>query len=751
MRAVLTLILWLSIVAPGLCVGATAEPPKVPRDSLPEQAREQLDQLELELSSAVAASPTDPVGMAAAYGELGRFYFLYDFLDAAEIAWGRAAELQPQAFRWHYLLGAMLRLQGDFDRATTHLESALSIRPNDVPALIRLARIHADQSDTGKARALFEQVLEVKPDSSAAHYGLGRIAVREDRFEDALAELERALPGQPEGSTVHHQLGLAYRGLGDLEKARLQLGLNQGVRVGFSDPLVEGLVGTIDSSRMKARAGIRAQGNGRLDLAARLMREASELDPDDAWVRYNLGVIQEEMGDAAAAEREFAEAVRLDPDYRNAQYNLAQLMVDRGDLAGAVQHLERAREIDPQDHAAWLELSVALSHLGESERALTELRALVEFAPSLVEAKQNLAVLLAQLDRDEESLLWVEEILGGDATREELAAAHLLAGQIIEPADRDGAVAHYHESIELDPTSSEARTHLAMGLGRLGRFGESAEEFSQVVSMSPEDPDLRMGQVMALLLGRSYAPALAALEAATKQLPDNPDLSHTLARLLATCPDDAVRDGERALGLAQGALERRQTLDHAETVGMALAELGRFEEAVELQRQVVEQSRRQGLPPQALSASERYLSLYSQKRPVRAPGWGALESIDGSPPARCGRPGGRADTCRCRLARGRRVDPSRRSGGRMGAGLSAQPRWPWRALHDRDHGGRPGSARLRWRRRRRRFLRRRRASAGGTSGAVAVPTISQRWRPLRRFHRGLATRGGGLWQRGLGR
>ena len=592
---------------------------EIPRDNLPEEARLQLDELELEVETAAQASPADPVGLAAAYGELGNFCFVYDFLDAAEIGWANASVLRPEQFRWHYLLGGLLWLQGDFDGAVWRLERALSLRPNDVPSLVRLARIRTDQGDNEEARKLFERVLEIRPTTSAAQYGLGRIAILEGRFEDALVNLRAALPGQPEGSTVHHQLGLAYRGLGDLDNARLHLGLNRGARVGFSDPLVEGLVGRIGGSRAKARAGLKAQRSGRLDTAVRMLSEAVRLDPEDAWIRYNLGVVYEESGDNTAAEREFAEAVRLDPEYRNAQYNLARLLAEREDLEGAVRHFGRAREIDPEDHLSWLELSVALSRLGDSERALAELQALVEAAPALVEAKLNLSTLLAQVGRSDEALRWVDEILAGDATNEELASALLLEGRIVEPRDRAAAVRHYAQAVELDPASSEARSNLAMGLGRLGRFAEAADEFERAVALRPEDADLRMGQTMALLLGQSYGAALAALESATARLPQDLALSHTLARLLATSPDGVVRDGNRALELSRRLLEQRQTLDYAETVGMALAEVGRFDEAVEWQRGVLEQSRRQGSSAQSVTLSERYLSLYEQRRPVRAP------------------------------------------------------------------------------------------------------------------------------------
>ena len=83
-------------------------------------------------------------------------------------------------------------------------------------------------------------------------------------------------------------------------------------------------------------------------------------------------------------------------------------------------------------------------------------------------------------------------------------------------------------------------------------------------------------------------------------------------------PDGGIRDGARALELARRVFEQQQSIDHAETIAMALAEVGNFAEAVEWQQQVVEQRRRQGAGAR-LEASRGYLELFRQGEGVRAP------------------------------------------------------------------------------------------------------------------------------------
>jgi hypothetical protein len=78
-----------------------------------------------------------------------------------------------------------------------------------------------------------------------------------------------------------------------------------------------------------------------------------------------------------------------------------------------------------------------------------------------------------------------------------------------------------------------------------------------------------------------------------------------------------VRDGGRAVVLAERVVAVEPTIDRGETLAMALAEAGRWEEAVARQRRVlVEEESKTG------SASERRrrrLALDEQRPPVRAP------------------------------------------------------------------------------------------------------------------------------------
>jgi tetratricopeptide (TPR) repeat protein len=101
-----------------------------------------------------------------------------------------------------------------------------------------------------------------------------------------------------------------------------------------------------------------------------------------------------------------------------------------------------------------------------------------------------------------------------------------------------------------------------------------------------------------------------------------PIIAQRLAWLLATAPDDSVRDGAEALELAELAAKLTQFRDASclHTLAAALSENRQFEKAVQVARQAVAVARQNGQENLAdqISAS---ISGYQQSQPFRDPRW----------------------------------------------------------------------------------------------------------------------------------
>jgi len=128
------------------------------------------------------------------------------------------------------------------------------------------------------------------------------------------------------------------------------------------------------------------------------------------------------------------------------------------------------------------------------------------------------------------------------------------------------------------------------------------------------------------LLGEAYASkgnmalALEHFSRAIQFLPDNPTRLGRVAFLLATSPDERIRDGARAVEYASRAvrLTGGQDVRALDTLAAASAEQGDFRHATELIREAAALARVQGNQDLVLHLQQR-LALYGAGQRLRVP------------------------------------------------------------------------------------------------------------------------------------
>lgn len=586
---------------------------------LEEGAQEQMQQARDSLDEVLADAATTVDELAESYGLLGQLYYVYEFEDLSELAFRNAQILQPEDYRWRYYLAVLARLAGRWQEAEETLTHVLEMRPEDLSTLIRLGEAQLELGQLDEAQRTYEQVIQVAPYVAAGYAGRGRVAYARGDYEQAIADLNRALELQPEATSLHHRLGMAYRQAGQIEDARSHLSQNTGVYLDFPDPLIQEAASLLQSTQVYFNTGIIEVRQGNFDEAVRLFQLALEEQPDDALAAYNLGLALLKKGARQEGIDWLARSVEMDPDFRNGHFNLAMMLAEDGKWPQVVEHLRQAHRIDPEDRIAHLELATALTRVGREDEAITELRDLLELHPRDPEALLNLGVLLAGADRQREAIEVLQRLteVGGDPQVQ--GAAHGELGRLFEEQGATAAaLAEYEAAVELAPGSVQTQAALAAALGRTGRFAEAAEHYAALVTLAPERVDGHFGRAMALMLAGLDGQAAAALEQALELHPQNVAIAHALARLLATSVDPTVRDGDRAVGIAEAVFDTDRTLEHGETLAMALAETGRFADAQQLQAQVVTEAERRGDRNVAARARQR-LEGYQRGEPCRAP------------------------------------------------------------------------------------------------------------------------------------
>jgi len=602
-----------------LDTGALLTLPLPDTGRLEEGAQLQLQEVRASLDDALASPETSTDDLAEVYGFLGQLYYVYEFEDLAQLSFQNASSLQPEDYRWHYFLAVLYRLAGEWSLVKESLATVLAMQPQDVASLIRLGEARLELGELEAAAQSYQMVIDLAPTLASGYAGRGRVEYGRGDYDRAIADLSRALELQPDATSLNHRLGMAYRQAGDLDQARSYLSRNSGGYLEFPDPLLRDLSALIRSTQVNFNTGILEARQGNFDEAIRRFRLALEDQPDDALAAYNLALALLKKGERQKGIESLQHSLEIDPDLRNAHFNLAMLLAEDGQWDQVVDHLIEARRIDPEDRVAHLELATAVSKTGRTEEAITELRLLLEMHPRDPEALLNLGLLLAEQRRQDEAVDTFARLVevGGDPQIQ--SAAHGQLGILMEAKGATvAALAEYQAAVDLAPTSVQARVALAAALGRSGRFAEAAEQYLEVITLAPERVDGHFGRAMALILAELYPTAVQALEKALEIHPQNVGIVHALARLLATSPEASVRDGDRALGMAEAVFDVERSIEHAETLAMALAEVGRFDEARDLQAQVVSETERQG-DTQGAARARRRLEGYQRGEPCRAP------------------------------------------------------------------------------------------------------------------------------------
>ncbi len=206
---------------------------------------------------------------------------------------------------------------------------------------------------------------------------------------------------------------------------------------------------------------------------------------------------------------------------------------------------------------------------------------------------------------------------GAKALSEAPSHALLAAFQLDHGAPEE-AVHHLRRWCRIEPDNPEAFVQLAIAQSRMGKPDEAITTLEQVLQDHPHDTPALLALSDMLADDGKYARAIGLLRDELIAEPRNMRIANQLARLLATSPDAALRNGQEAMRLAQAATDATaggvpETLD---TLAAANAEIGRFDEAhriAQRARQLAEKRRQHDLA----DAIGRRMALYADGKPYR--------------------------------------------------------------------------------------------------------------------------------------
>jgi tetratricopeptide (TPR) repeat protein len=198
-----------------------------------------------------------------------------------------------------------------------------------------------------------------------------------------------------------------------------------------------------------------------------------------------------------------------------------------------------------------------------------------------VETQNGYGFALLKLGRVEEAFPYLRKAAEIGADR---APVHFNLGDaLLRSGHSSDAVTEFERTIEHDPTYIPAYSLLGFALLINGRATESVAVLEKGLTLDPHSAPMHLNLANSLLQVGKTKEALAHIETVLADNPMDAEAQKGMAWILSTCPDERLRDGQRAVRLAESASRATEKKEPAveATLAAAYAEAGRFPEAIE--------------------------------------------------------------------------------------------------------------------------------------------------------------------------
>jgi tetratricopeptide (TPR) repeat protein len=310
------------------------------------------------------------------------------------------------------------------------------------------------------------------------------------------------------------------------------------------------------------------------------MAKAIELKPDDVdYLRLRAQrLYEDEKLDDALADTD--RALKLEPDHATTNELRGMILLGLDKYDEALKSFDRSSELVPEAPLPYQHRGELYRQRGDMQKAIEQLTKALELSPDNINALLLRASIYFEQKETDKALADIDKAIELQPT---LAHPHLMKVEILAATKQlDKAIEHLEKLQRTFPGNDQV-------LNRLGSFYLMANRPRKAIEIADQllakDADsysaLRLRADAYLNIGK-HAEAIADFDKALSQKGDDEGLLNNYAWVLATSPEDKLRDGARAVKLATKAAEASgyETPHVLSTLAAAYAETGDYDNAV---------------------------------------------------------------------------------------------------------------------------------------------------------------------------
>lgn len=478
---------------------------------------------------------------AEAMGRLGIAYHANEYFEQAAGCYRIAARLAPRDSQWVYAQAFLAEENGNEKQQFELLEQTIRLKPDHVPALLKLADRFFKQDKLDEAARYYELAAKAsdKDSNLQATFGLARVAARREEWQKVVEYVVPLTQANPYVRPPYQLLQNAYEALGQAEKAaevRQTILSSDFTDVPpIKDPLNDQLIAVCYSStRLLKEAGLQSR-FGHPDRAIEVARRAAEAAPKDPdphnFIARTLLTFYPDKPEAMdEALTQLGECLRLKPDDPAPLFGFTNDFFKTPKTPAAVEKLQVLLRPYANRDEAHVFLGLIADAQGNTEEAVSQYQAALKNDPKSRRVYNKLGLIFAR------------------------------AGNL------DGAIAYFQKSVQLNPLNADDRLNLGIALMQRGNSSQALKEFAEVLRLNPHDAVAHFCMGFVLLKSRKIDEAVSRFREGLRYKPNDAEAHYGLgsAFFMQRKREDAVAELREALRLRPNYPEAQELLHQLE-------------------------------------------------------------------------------------------------------------------------------------------------------------------------------------------
>ncbi len=396
-------------------------PPRVPEIDLNDATPRVAEGIQ-EVRDAVVQHPRS----AEAWGRLGMMLQAHEYPAKAMECYRQAARLQPDEFRWPYLLGSLLE-GTEKEEAIAAYRQAIEIQPEIAQLRVKLADTLIQVGQSEVAEPELRRALELAPAHPFARFLSARLLFQSQAYQECLQLLGPLAQEPPPRRGVVELLTQVYSRLGEQEKAKAESERLQALPQSpdyWPDPYLEELSTLRRDSRWLAYQAKLLFDRGEAQATIDLLKMLVDEQPDDLMLREQLARAYYTLNRFDLAAGVLDEGIRRNPDAFVMLSLRGAVHMMQDEWKQAAERYQKSVAIKPDDASSHQDLGMCFLQLGDPANAMNEFREAVRYQADLIGARIEIAKLLLNDSKWQDAERELRTVL--DLSPENAAAGQLL-------------------------------------------------------------------------------------------------------------------------------------------------------------------------------------------------------------------------------------------------------------------------------------------------------------------------------------